>query len=86
MARRGRSAAARAEEDFDDDASDTSGRTQPKERMTVFLSRLVRRKLRVASAVMDRDMSEVIEDAVETYIEAYERERAAKGLPPLTIE
>jgi hypothetical protein len=83
MPRRGR-AAARSASDLTD-APGPGGR-EPKDKMTVLLSSPVRRKLRVAAAVQDRDMSEVIEDAVQLYLDTWERERAARGLAPLTVE
>jgi len=54
--------------------------------MTVLMATEVRRRLRVAAAVQDRDVSEVIEDAVQVYLDQWEQERAARGLPPLTVE
>jgi hypothetical protein len=36
--------------------------------------------------VQDRDISQVIEAAVQMYLDSWERDRAAKGLPPLTVE
>jgi hypothetical protein len=46
----------------------------------------IRRRLRVAAAVQDRDISQLIEDAIQLYLDTWERERAAKGLPPLVVE
>ncbi|MBV9323141.1 MAG: hypothetical protein JO352_05060 [Chloroflexi bacterium] len=86
MPRRGRGAAARADDELEDDPAGAPTKNQRKERMTLFLSRTVRRRLRVMAAVMDRDMSEVIEEALERYIDTYERQRAARGLPPLPTE
>ena len=87
MVRRGRASAARAEPlDAADETDQTSGRRQPKDKMTILISSPVRRRLRVAAAVQDRDISQVIEAAVQLYLDNWERERAAKGLPPLTVE
>src|SRR5438067_689191 len=84
MARRGRGAAARAEQS-EDELSGATARER-KDKMTVLMTSSVRRRLRVAAAVQDRDVSEVIESAVQLYIDNWERDRAAKGLPPLTVE
>ena len=84
MARRGRSAAARAQEEGEDAAA--ASRPKPKDKMTVLMSRPVRRRLRVAAAVQDRDISQLIEDAIQLYLDTWERERAARGLPPLVVE
>ena len=54
--------------------------------MTILITSEARRRLRVAAAVQDRDISRVIEDAVQLYLDNWERERAARGLPPLTVE
>lgn len=54
--------------------------------MTILISSPVRRRLRVAAAVQDRDISQVIEAAVQLYLDSWELERAAKGLAPLTVE
>jgi len=50
------------------------------------MSSHVRRRLRVAAAIQDRDISQVIEDAVQLYLDSWERERASRGLPPMTVE
>ena len=87
MARRGRTSAARAEQpDAGDGGTQAAGRRQPKDKMTVLMATHIRRRLRVAAAVQDRDISQVIEDAVQLYLDTWERERAARGLPPLTVE
>ena len=87
MVRRGRASAARAEQpEGGDESVQTAGRRQPKDKMTVLLSSPVRRRLRVAAAIQDRDISQVIEDAVQVYLDSWERERASRGLPPMTVE
>jgi hypothetical protein len=87
LVRRGRASAARAEQiQAGDETAQTSGRRQPKDKMTILISSPVRRRLRVAAAVQDRDISQVIEAAVQLYLDSWESERAAKGLPPLTVE
>ena len=87
MVRRGRASAARAEQpEGGDESVQTAGRRQPKDKMTVLLSSPVRRRLRVAAAIQDRDISQLIEDAVQVYLDSWERERASRGLPPMTVE
>ena len=54
--------------------------------MTVLMASHIRRRLRVAAAVQDRDISQLIEDAVQLYLDQWEQERAARGLPPLVVE
>lgn len=87
MVRRGRASAARAEQlGTAEEGAQTGSRRQPKDKMTILISTHVRRRLRVAAAVQDRDISQVIEAAVQLYLDNWESERAAKGLPPLTVE
>jgi hypothetical protein len=86
LARRGRASAARSEPPEDEDSPQTAGRRQPRDKMTILLSNPVRRRLRVAAAVQDRDISQVIEIAVQMYLDGWERDRAARGLLPLTVE
>ena len=87
MARRGRASAARSEPlEAGEDAPQSPGRRQPRDKMTILISSPVRRRLRVAAAVQDRDISQVIEVAVQQYLDNWERDRAARGLPPLTVE
>ncbi len=87
LVRRGRASAARAEQpEGGDESVQTGGRRQPKDKMTVLISSHVRRRLRVAAAIQDRDISQVIEDAVQLYLDSWERGRASRGLPPMTVE
>jgi hypothetical protein len=87
LVRRGRASAARAEQpQAGDEMVEAGGGRPPKDRMTILIGNHVRRRLRVAAAVQDRDISQVIEDAVQLYLDNWERERAARGLPPLTVE
>ena len=87
MVRRGRASAARAEQaQPGEEAAQAGGRRQPKDKVSVLMASHIRRRLRVAAAVQDRDISQLIEDAVQLYLDTWERERAAKGLPPLVVE
>ena len=87
LVRRGRASAARAEPlVVGDEPAHTPARRQPKDKMTVLMSSPVRRRLRVAAAIQDRDISQVIEDAVQLYLDTWEGERASRGLPPMTVE
>ncbi len=87
LARRGRASAALSElPEAGEDAAQAAGRRQTRDKMTILISSPVRRRLRVAAAVQDRDISQVIELAVQLYLDTWERERAARGLPPLTVE
>ena len=87
MVRRGRASAARAEQaQPGEEAAQAGGRRQPKDKVSVLMASHIRRRLRVAAAVQDRDISQLIEDAVQLYLDQWEQERAARGLPPLVVE
>jgi hypothetical protein len=58
----------------------------PRRAMQVFLQPLTRKRLRMWAALLDRDMSDIIERAVLAQLDDWDRERAAKGLPPITLE
>jgi hypothetical protein len=58
----------------------------PRRSMQVYLQPLTRKRLRVWAAVLDRDMTELIEQAVVAQLDSWDRERAARGLPPITLE
>jgi hypothetical protein len=50
---------------------------------SVQLSLGLRHRVRVYAAYGDVEISALIEDALTSYLERVDRERAAKGLPPI---
>jgi hypothetical protein len=56
-----------------------------REKVGIWMRRDIRRRLRIHAAVLDRDMSDVIEDAVTEYLDRRDAERAAEGLPPIPL-
>ena len=58
----------------------------PREKVQLFLKRLTRKRLRMWAALLDRDMSDLAEEAIAAHLDARDRERAARGLPPVTLE
>jgi len=81
--RRGQSAAARADEP---EPTGGEGAVDPRESATIWLPRSVRRRLRLWAAFQDRDMSDVVVEAIRLHLEALDRDRAERKLPPLPSE
>lgn len=59
---------------------------QPRRTMQVFFLPSTRKRLRMWAALRDRDMSDVIEEAVLAHLDRWDHERKARGLPPITLE
>ena len=78
--RRPAAAAARAE------PATTTAEDGPREKVQLFLSRLTRKRLRMWAALLDRDMSDLAEEAIAAHLDSRDHERAARGLPPVTLE
>src|SRR5260370_17081542 len=77
LVRRGRASAARAAQpEGGDESVQTGGRRQPKDKMTVLMSSHLRRRLRVAAAIQDRDISQVPKDPVHPYLDSSEPQPA----------
>ncbi len=54
-------------------------------RQVVAMPRLLRQRVRMWSAFLDRDVSDVVREAVTEYLDRLERGRAEQGLPPFPI-
>jgi hypothetical protein len=59
---------------------------EEREKQAYALPRSLRRRLRVAAAVQDREISSLVEDAIGFYLDHVDQERARQGLPPLPRE
>ncbi len=59
---------------------------EPREKAQLFLERSVRRRLRMWAALLDLDLSEIVNDAVREHLDRLDAERAKRGLPPLPQE
>jgi hypothetical protein len=57
-----------------------------REKQAIYLPRSLRRRLRVWSAVLDRQISDLIAEAIGGYLERLEKERADRGLPPIPTD
>ena len=56
-----------------------------REKVGFWMPRGVRQRLRVHAAVLDRDMSEVIAQAVTEYLDRLDAQRVEEGLPPIPL-
>jgi len=81
--RRGQSAAARSDEP---EPEGGKAAADPRESATIWLPRSVRRRLRLWAAFQDRDMSDLVVEAIRLHLEALDRDRAERRLPPLPSE
>lgn len=59
------------------------GEGAPRRQQSVRLSQPLRRRLRLWAAFQDREISDLVEEAVTRYLDELEQERAARGLPLL---
>ena len=56
-----------------------------REKVGIWMPRAVRQRLRIHAAVLDREISEVIEQAVTEYLDRHDQQRATEGLPPIPL-
>jgi len=59
------------------------GERTPRLHQSVRFSPPLRRRLRLWAAFLDREISEIVEDAVTAHLDTLESERAERRLPPL---
>jgi hypothetical protein len=71
----------------DDDLAPASGAVggRSREKVGIWLPRTVRQRLRIHAAVLDREISEVIEQAITEYLDRHDQQRAKEGLPPIPM-
>jgi hypothetical protein len=56
-----------------------------REKVGIWMPRGLRQRLRIHAAVLDREISEVISQAVTEYLDRHDEQRAAEGLPPIPL-
>ena len=56
-----------------------------REKVGIWMPRGLRQRLRIHAAVLDREISEVIAQAVTEYLDRHDQQRAAEGLPPIPL-
>lgn len=71
--------------DDDDPASDSEPVGRIREKVGIWMPRELRQRLRIHAAVLDREISEVIAQAVAEYLDRHDVQRAAEGLPPIPL-
>ncbi|MEP7022121.1 MAG: hypothetical protein ABI808_15875 [Pseudonocardiales bacterium] len=49
------------------------------------MPRGLRQRLRIHAAVLDREISMIITEAVTEYLDRHDTQRAAEGLPPIPL-
>jgi hypothetical protein len=75
-------------QDDDDDVPSSaapSSTSRVREKVGIWMPRPLRQRLRIHAAVLDREISEVIEQAVTEYLDRHDQQRAAEGLPPIPL-
>ena len=60
-----------------------SGRDR--EKVGIWMPRGLRQRLRIHAAVLDREISEVIAQAVSEYLDRHDQQRAKEGLSPIPL-
>ena len=61
----------------------TAGRDR--EKVGIWMPGGLRQRLRIHAAVLDREISGVISQAVAEYLDRHDEQRAAEGLPPIPL-
>jgi len=49
------------------------------------MPRGLRQRLRIHAAVLDREISDLISEAVTEYLDRHDQQRAKEGLPPIPM-
>jgi hypothetical protein len=69
-----------------EDALDAgAGGGRDREKVGIWMPRGLRQRLRIHAAVLDREISAVISQAVTEYLDRHDDQRAAEGLPPIPL-
>jgi hypothetical protein len=56
---------------------------EARDQQTLYLRRSLRKRLRVAAAVLDQEISTLVDEAISRHLDEIDRRRQADGLPPL---
>jgi len=73
-----------------DDNDELAPATEPvagrdREKVGIWMPRGLRQRLRIHDAVLDREISEVIAQAVTEYLDRHDQQRDKEGLPPIPL-
>src|SRR5947209_7264269 len=74
----------------DEDSQELSPAAQPgggrdREKVGIWMPRGLRQRLRIHAAVLDREISDLISEAVSEYLDRHDQQRAKEGLPPIPM-
>ena len=56
-----------------------------REKVGIWMPRGLRQRLRIHAAVLDREISDLISEAVGEYLDRHDQQRAKEGLPPIPV-
>jgi hypothetical protein len=56
-----------------------------REKVGIWMPRGLRQRLRIHAAVLDREISDLISEAVSEYLDRHDQQRAKEGLPPIPM-
>ena len=56
-----------------------------REKVGIWMPRGLRQRLRIHAAVLDREISDLISEAVSEYLDRHDQQRAQEGLPPIPM-
>ncbi len=59
---------------------------EARHQQTLYLRRSLRKRPRIAAAVLDQEISTLVDDAISRHLEEIDRRRQAEGLPPLPFD
>jgi hypothetical protein len=76
---------ARSSPEGDDALESASVGGRDREKVGIWMPRGLRQRLRIHAAVLDREISEVIAQAVTEYLDRHDQQRATEGLPPIPL-
>jgi hypothetical protein len=76
---------ARLNPEGDEPAEGESASGREREKVGIWMPRGLRQRLRIHAAVLDREISELIAEAVTEYLDRHDAQRAAEGLPPIPL-
>ena len=80
---RRRTSPASDEEELSPAAEPVGGRDR--EKVGIWMPRGLRQRLRIHAAVLDREISDLISEAVSEYLDRHDQQRAKEGLPPIPM-
>jgi hypothetical protein len=71
--------------DDESPSAEAVGGGRDREKVGIWMHRGVRQRLRIHAAVLDREMSELIEQAVTEFLDRHDEQRTREGLPPIPL-